>query len=788
MIKNYFKIAWRNIKHNRLYSFLNITGLGVAMAACFILLLYVHFEMSYDHQNERLDRIYQVYTHFSSNGQLLTNSSTPVQVAGVLKKDFPAVEEAAVASTRGKMLFGINDRLVRLETLAASASLSNIFSFRFLKGSPQYIPADASSVVISRSAAEKLFGNENAVGQTIKYNNDRLLQVAAVMEDLPENASLQFDVLIPWEGLLAEEPWIKEEGWYNYSFTTYLLAKENTDIAALNKGVEGILLKYDNNKSNKLFLYPFSRVHLYDAFKDGLPDGGRIQLVRLMLIMACSILLIGCINFMNMSTARSVKRAREVGVLKTVGAPRKSLITQFLSESMLMAVIAFIFALALTIVLLPFFNTLLQLKLSIPYDNPIVGLAVTGVILFTGLVAGSYPAFFLSSFRPVKVLKGSIAGVGKASVRPRQVLVVVQFTFAICLILSSIMIYRQVQYVKNRPLGYNNRGLIEFLPEGDLYKNFEVFRREAINANAIVDGTHSGSGINQSFGSTWGVTWPGQLAGEDKMMISQMATGYNFISTMGLSLVQGRDFSEAYPGDSTAVILNEAAVKMMRLEQPLGQTIKWQGANRQVVGVVKDFSYNNPFDLSKPVIIGFKKDWIGNITLRLHPGLPPSVSLAKLDNLLKKMNPGYPFDYRFTDEIFAEKFHAEQMLGNLALAFTVLSVVISCLGLFGLAAFSAEQRQKEIGIRKVLGASIGSIWLHLSREFVGLVGIAFIIGATASVYIMREWLMKFEYHTNVSLLVLMATLALALLICLLTVSFQSIKAATINPVKSLKTE
>lgn len=773
---------------NRLYSFLNITGLSVAMAACFILLLYVYFEVNYDRQNEKLDRIYQVYTNFLNNNEWSTGSSTPVQVAGVLKKDFPAVEEAAVASGLGKILFSINDRQVRLETLAASASLSDIFTFRFLPGGPQRMPADASSVVISRSAAKKLFGNENAVGQTIKYNNSRLLSVAAVMEDLPANASVQFDALLPWEVLLAEEPWIKGEGWYNYSFTTYLLAKKNTDIAALDKGVKGILLKYDNNKSNQLFIYPFSRVHLYDVFKAGLPDGGRIRLVWLMLVMACSILLIGCINFMNMSTARSVKRAKEVGVRKTIGAPRRSLIVQFLSESMLTAVIAFVFALTLTIALLPFFNTLLQLKLSIPYHNPNVWLAVTGIILFTGLIAGSYPAFFLSSFRPVKVLKGSIAGAGKTSVRPRQVLVVVQFAFSICLILCSIMIYRQVQHVKDRPLGYNNNGLIEFLPEGYLYNNFEVFRREAINAKAIIDGALSGSGINESFGSTWGVTWPGQLAGEDKMMISQMATGYHFISTMGLTLTQGRDFSEAYPSDSTAVILNEAAVKMMRLKQPLGQTIRWQGADRQVVGVVKDFSYNNPFDLSKPMVIGLKKDWIGNITLKLNPELSVSASLAKLDSLLKKMNPGYPFDYRFTDDIFAGKFHAEQVLGSLALVFTILSVVISCLGLFGLAAFSAEQRQKEMGIRKVLGAGIGSIWLHLSREFVGLVGIAFITGATASGYLMNEWLMKYEYHTHVSLLVLIATLTLALLICLLTVSYQAIRVAVANPVKALRTE
>ena len=788
MIRNYFKTAWRNLAGNRFYSLINITGLGVAMTACFILLLYVYFEVSFDRHNEKLDRIYKVYTNFRNNDEWSTGRHTPVQVADVLKEDFPVVEEAAVAYGPGKMLFSVDDRQVRLETLAASASLSGIFTFRFLPGSPQHIPADASSVVISRSAAKRLFGNENVIGRTLKHKNKYLLKVAAVVEDLPANSSLQFEALIPWEVLVAEEPSIKEQGWYNYSFITYLLTKENADIAALNKEVGGILLRYDKNKNNKLFIYPFADTHLYDEFKNGLPEGGRIRLVRLMLIMAGGILLIGCINFMNMSTARSLKRAREVGVRKAVGAPRKLLIAQFLGESMLTAAIAFVFALVLTIALLPAFNSLLQLKLSVPYGSPAAWLIVTGVIVFTGFIAGSYPAFFLSSFRPVKVLKGGITGAGRASVRPRQALVVVQFSFAICLILSSIMIYRQVQHVKNRPLGYDNRGLIEFSPEGSLYRNFEAFRREAINASAIVDGTLSASGINESFGSTWGVTWPGQLPGEEKLMISQMAATYHFISTMGLTLTQGRDFSEAYPSDSAAIILNEAAVKMMRLEQPLGQTLKWQGADRHVVGVVKDFSYNNPFDLSKPIVIGFRKDWVENVTLKLNPGLPVSESLAKLDQLLKKINPGYPFDYRFTDEIFAEKFRAEQMLGSLAFAFTLLSVLISCLGLFGLATFSAEQRQKEIGIRKVLGASIGSIWLSLSGEFAGLVGIAFIIGAAASGYVMKQWLMKYEYHTNVSPAVLIATLVLVLLICMLTVSFQAVRVAVANPMRSLRAE
>ncbi|HEX7756076.1 MAG TPA: ABC transporter permease [Niabella sp.] len=788
MFKNYFKIAWRNLMRNRLYGSLNIIGLGIAMAACFILLLYVQEEFSYDRHNEKLPRIYQVYTNFKNNNTISTGKLTPVGVATAAKKDFPQVEEAAVTSGLGTMLLGKEDRMFRLETLAASPSFFNIFSCSFLQGNPGSLLKGTASVVLTRSSAEKIFGKTDVVGETVQYDKDHLLQVAAVIDDLPLNSSIRFDVLIPWDTYAGIEQWVKENAWYNYSFNSYILTKEHTDIPALNTAFDKMLLSVDNNKDNHLFIYPFSKVHLYDEFKEGMPSGGRIELVHLFLILALCILIIGAINFMNMGTARSVKRAREVGIRKAIGARRNLLMLQFVSESVLLALLSFILALVLIITLLPLFNRLMQLHLMIPYNEVPAWIFAGGVVLFTGLFAGSYPAFFLSSFNPVKVLKGSLNSAGKGPAKPRQVLVIIQFTFATCLILSSIVIFKQVHYVKNRPLGYNNKGLIELLPEGNLGTQFEVFREAAIRSGAIADGAISASGINNSNGSTFGVVWPGQLAGEDKMMISQITSRYHFVTTMGLQLTAGRDFSEAYPADSNAILLNEAAVKMMRLKNPVGQKIKWQGRNRDVVGVVRDFSINNPYDLSKPVIIGYMKDWIGNITLRLNPDLPVNESLNRIRQLLKQWNPGYPFDYKFTDAVFAEKFQSEEKLGTLAMLFTVLSVIISCLGLFGLVAFSAEQRQKEIGIRKVLGASVSNIWLNLSKEFVLLVLISFIIGSALSGYLMKEWLLRYEYHTRISAVVLIATLLLAVLICLLTISFQAIKAAIANPVKALRSE
>ena len=788
MFKNYLITTWRNLIRNRLYGVLNIAGLGIAMAACFILLLYVYHEFSYDRHNEKLDRIYQVYTNFKNNNEITTGKSTPVGVAQVAKQDFPQVEEAAVTAPQGERLFGNGDRIFRLETLAASPSLFSIFSFSFLQGSPSALLKDRASVVLTRSSARKIFGRIDVTGETVQYNKTHPLQIAAVIEDLPVNASIRFDALIPWHTFLGIEQWVKDEAWYNYSFSSYILTKEHTDTHALNSAFDKMLLRVDHNKDNHLFLFPFSKAHLYDAFKNGVQSGGRIEYVRLFLILALCILITGCINFMNMSTARSVKRAREVGIRKAIGARRNLLIAQFISESVLMAVMSFVIALMLMIVLMPVFNRLMQLQLVIPYRGVRAWMLAGAVVLLTGLFAGSYPAFFLSSFSPVKVLKGGLNNTGKASIRPRQVLVIIQFAFATCLILSSILIFKQVHYVKSRPLGYNNKGLIELLPEGNLEKDFEIFRREGIRSGAIVDGAISGSGINNSFGNTFGVVWPGQLAGEDKTMISQIATGYHFVSTMGLQLTAGRDFSEAYPADSNAVILNKAAVQMMRLENPIGQRIKWQGRDREVVGVVKDFSINNPYDLSKPVIIGYMKDWIGNITLRLNPALPVNESLGRLGLLQKQLNPGYPFDFKFTDAVFAGKFQSEQKLGTLALLFTVLSVIISCLGLFGLVAFSAEQRRKEIGIRKVLGASVGNVWLNLSREFVLLVLISFVIGATVSAYVMKGWLLGYEYHTSVNVMVFIITLLLALTICLFTVSVQAIRAAVANPVAALRSE
>ena len=581
---------------------------------------------------------------------------------------------------------------------------------------------------------------------------------------------------------------MKTSGWGNYSFQTFAMLKPGVSLTSVNSKLKYLVKRYDpNNKENTMFLYPFTRLHLYSDFKNGLNTGGRIDSVKLFLFLAIGILIIACINFMNLSTARSERRAREVGVRKAVGARRFALIQQFMGESLLMAFVALIISMVLVVLLIPFFNDIIHLQLSLPYNNLWAWGAALGVTIFTGLVAGSYPALFLSSFKPLKVLKGQVITT-KGTVAPRQALVIVQFTFAVCLILSSIFIYKQINYIKDRPVGYDRAGLVDLPVEGVMVNKFENFRRDAINAGAITDGAMTSMSIANNGSSSWGITWQGQLPGEDKLPIDQMAATYHFVNTYGVKLIEGRDFSIAYPSDTAAIILNQAAVKLMRFKEPLGQMVKYQGKNCKVVGVIENFVWGSPYEPVKPAIVGFIKDWTGNIALRLNPKKSISASLNILQGIYKKYNPQYPFEYKFTDEKFNQKFNNERLLGTMSAGFTCLAVVISCLGLFGLASFSAEQRKKEIGIRKVLGATTGHLWFNLSQEFVRLVIISFIIGSAISWYYIHQWLYKYTYHTSISIWVFIITMFLSLTICLLTVSWQAIKAALMNPVKSLRSE
>ena len=788
MIKNYFKVAWRNLKRNSLYSLINIGGLAIGMTVSFMLLIYVYNEFSFDKFNTNTDRLYRVLRNQPSNGELMTNGATPIPLAPAMLKDYPELDKVTRTNWPYDILMNYKNKGLKLNTMAADPSLLDMFSFDFVRGDKNSALKDISSIVLTESGAKGLFGDANPIGQVVRFNNKTPLKVTAVIKDNPVNSTFNFNALISWDQLAAQQSWIKTSGWGNYSFMTYAMLKPGASFEKVNAKLKGIVAKYDpNNKENTIFLYPFAQYHLYSDFKNSKAVGGEIEHVRLFMFLAIGILLIACINFMNLSTARSERRAREVGIRKAIGARRGGLVAQFMGESLLMAFISFLFSLALIWLLIDKFSTIIHVQLAVPYNNVFAWLAALGVILVTGIVAGSYPALFLSSFRPVKVLKGQVVSV-KSTVTPRKILVVIQFAFATFLILSSIFIYKQIIYLKNRPVGYDQRGLVELPDEGNMDKQFENFRRDAINAGAITDGALTGNSISNNNSSSWGITWSGQLPGEDKLPIDQIAVTYHFVNTYGLKLIEGRDFSEAYPADSLGIILNQAAVKLMRFKEPLGQIVKYQGNQCKVVGVVENFVWGSPHEPVKPAIIGFIKGWTGSIGLRLNPAKSVSNSMAIIQDIYKKYNPDYPFEFKFVDEKFANKFRTEKMLGNMAIGFTCLAIIISCLGLFGLASFSAEQRRKEIGIRKVLGASISNLWFNLSREFVWLVMIAFPFGALFSWFMVDKWMKDFTYRTSLSWWVFIATMVISLLICMATVSWQAIKAAVTNPVRNLRNE
>jgi len=787
MLKNYIKIAWRNILRNKLYSLINIGGLAIGMAISFVLLLYVYNEFSFDRFNVNKDNLYQVFRNQPNNGEIKTRPFTQYKLGEILKQNFPEVVNTAHTSEPADILMKFKDNGIKVSTLTTDPALLDMFTFDFIAGNKASL-SEPESIVITESVAKAIFGDTDPVGQVIRYADTFPLKVTAVIKDNPRNSNFAFKALISWKTLVAHYNWMGDAGMSNYSYYTYVQLKPGIDFNSVNPKIKNLLGKYSaSEKEVKLFLYPYTRLHLHSEFKNGVNSGGSIEYVRLFLFLAIGILLIACINFMNLATARSGKRAREIGVRKAIGAQRWSLIKQFMSESLAMVSLSLIIAIGLMCVLLPVFNASLGTLLVMPFGNVGAWLAALSVTLLTGLLAGAYPAIFLSSFKAVNVLKGQVIN-PQATVRPRQVLVVVQFTFAICLILFSITIYKQINYIKDRPVGYNRGGLIEMPLDGSMYGDFERFRQEAIDIGAITDGAKTSSKITFNDAFVWNVNWPGQVAGEEKIPFDCMAVTYHFINTYGLKLIEGRDFSKDFLSDSTGIILNEASVKLMRLKNPIGQRVKWMDKNCTVVGVVKNFVWSSPYEPVKPAIIGFSKDWVGSLGLRLNPNAPVSQSLDKLQQLYKKYNPAYQFEYSFTDDNFRLKFNNERLLGTMSAGFTLLAIMISCLGLFALAAFSAERRSKEIGIRKIMGASISSLWFTLSGEFAKLVLISFIIGSAISWFSIGQWLTKYTYHTSISVWMFVATMLISLLICFITVSWQAVKAAFANPVKSLRSE
>lgn len=785
MLKNYLKVALRSLWRQKGYSFINIFGLSIGLTSAFLILLWINDELNYDRFHKKEDQIYKAWNRSFHDGALRCWDVTPAPLGPALKSEFPEIQEMSRKSWPGARLLQVGEKSLMIKGCHVDPGFITIFSFPLIQGDKKTALDDPYSIILTESLARRLFGDEDPMNKIIRYNDADNLKVTGVMRDHPSNTDFTFEYLITWEYKvkLGEE----YSYWGNNSYHTYVELTKNATLRDVNNKIRDITIRNsEGDEDTEVFLHSIKNWRLYSEFTNGKISGGRIEYVRLFGIIAGLILLIACINFMNLATARSEKRAKEVGIRKTIGAKRGSLISQFIGESILVSSIALVFGVIFTELSLPFFNELTNKMLYIHYGQLNYWFIGIGFVLFTGFLAGSYPAFYLSSFKPVKVLKGSFRS-GRNVLNPRRVLVVLQFTFSISLIISTIIVYQQIQHAKNRVQGYNKNGLVYHFFTGDIEKNFEKIKQELLDQRVTSSVCKSNHPITQANSNTWGVDWKGKDP-DNKIIFDQMTGSDDFAKTMGIEMVAGRDLNVSqFKTDSFACIINETAARAMRMDEPVGQIIEYDGEEFRIVGVFKDFIWGSPYSKIRPLFVR-GQDWFNVITLRLSNERSISENMKKAEAIFKKYNANFPFNPRFVDEDYARKFRNEQLVGQLSVIFTILTIIISCLGLFGLAAYTAELRTKEIGIRKVLGARITGIVMLISKDFLRLVLIAFVIASVITGYLMQQWLEGYIYRIEISWWIFAMAGSLAALIAVLTVSYQAIRAGYINPVEALRNE
>ena len=787
MFKLNLKIAWRNLWRNKGFSLINMGGLAIGLSSCMILLLYVTYEWGFDKQFSHYDRTYVVY----NNQKTPSQTYSFVAVSGLMEAEVRENVKGVAAVTRStypeENLITYENNRLKKQVLFADPDFLKIFDYTVLKGSPAGLLKNPDGIVLTKTLAYILFHDQDPIGKVIQYDNKTSLKVEAVIEDMPKNASIQADAIASWNLYEAFNPWIKESGWSSNYCMLFVQLKDNTFFETANKQFKGMIKAHNPGTNNEAMLFPLEKWHLYSNFENGVSVGGKIDNLRIFLILAFSILLIACINFMNLSTAKSEKRAREVGVRKAIGSTRKSLISQFLLESVLIALLSTALAFVCIEVSLPYFNDLLGITLNIQYANGYFWLVFIGLALVTGLIAGSYPAFYLSSFEPVKVLKGFKAGKG-ASLSVRKLLVVFQFAFSACLIVCTVVIYQQLQYIKNKPIGYDNKNLIEIFAEGEFAKpqKRQLLKDRLIQAGAITDFTEYSMSLTGSGNNTYGFSWPGKDE-KNSSLVNYRLTTTDFAKTTGMEVISGRDFTKEFT-DSTCVLVNEALVKTMGMKDPVGKIVSWGDTKLRIVGVLADYVMGSPYKTPMPLFIVQDPYQIKNMIMRLNPAGSATSSIEKIKREVVELNPAYPVDIHFVSEQFENKLNEEKLLGTLSNWFGGLAIFISCLGLLGLALYMAVQRKKEISIRKVLGASTGNIMTLLNREFILLVIIANVVAFPVAYIVISKWLAGFEYRVQMSLIPFLIAIGLSIFVAILTVSIQSVKVAKSNPVDALKYE
>lgn len=798
MIKNYFKIAWRNLLKNKVSSFINIGGLAIGMAVAMLIGFWIYDEMSFDHYHQNYSRIARVMQHQTSNGKIYTGMAIPFPLGQELRDKHGSDFKYIVRSSwQGDHILSLGEKKLIQGGAYMDADVAKLLSLKMLKGADDGLK-DMNSVLLSAAAAKAVFGDAEPINQVIKIDNKQDVKVSGVYEDLPANTTFKdLNFIAPWELYVASEPWVKRSmtQWGNNSFQLFAQIADNTDFETVSKHIINTKLDKvppeDKKYNSLIFLHPMKDWHLRSTFENGKNTGGLIEYVRLFLIIGVFVLLLACINFMNLSTARSEKRAKEVGIRKAIGSLRKQLIGQFFTESLLVVVMAFALSLIIVQVALPWFNDVASKQMKVTWLNPYFWLMGIAFALFTGLVAGSYPALYLSSFKPVKVLKGTFRA-GRFAAIPRKVLVIMQFTVSVTLIIGTVIVYRQIQYSKDRPVGYDRNALMMVEMNSPDYANkLDLLRAELTGNGAITQIAESSSPVTDVWSNNGGISWPGKDPNQDADFAT-IWVSHDFGKTVGWQFTAGRDLSKDFLTDSAAIVLNEAAVKFMGIKDPVGTLIQWgegeHARNYHVIGVIKDMVMQSPYEPVKQSMYLLNKYNANWLNLKLNPKQSAQASIAKIEAAFKKYIPSAPFDYKFADDVYDKKFTAEERVGKLAGCFAILAILISCLGLFGLSSFVAEQRTKEIGVRKVLGASVVNLWQMLSKDFVILVLISCVIAGPLAWYYLHSWLEKYSYRTPISIWVFAAAFAGALIITVLTVSFQSIKAALMNPVKSLRSE
>jgi putative ABC transport system permease protein len=800
MFRNYLTIAIRNLQRHRSHSLINIAGLAGGMAIALLIGLWIADEFSFDHYHSNHNRIVQVMIRFEVTGAMrkqaiaagftrMTTYTISSALGPALRRGYDDIfQKTGMIADDGSSLLDVGDKAISVEGEWAQYTIPEIFTFHMLTGSAISLK-DPSTVLISRSAAAALFGHTDPMGKTIRRNNNSAFFVGGVYEDLPENSTFNgVGILLPWEN---NEYLRNNTDWGDHSAHLYGLLAGNTTAEQATDRIKdlpdhGSYKEKNPEVKETLMTYPLDRIHLHGDFNWGVPDGGRIQFVWFFGIIGTFVLLLACINFMNLSTARSEQRAKEVGIRKTLGSFRSQLIAQFLGESILLALLAFVLAASLAYLSLPFFNGIAAKHLLFPADSPAFWAIALGFTVLTGILAGSYPAFYLSAFRPVKVLKGLIRA-GRAGALPRQVLVTLQFTVSLSLIIGTIVVFRQIQVAKDRPIGYTREGLITVPINTDTLRQSIGALRNELMRTGMVAGVAESSLPTTSFMNGNSMAWEGQTEDQKYLNFHNVNITPEFGPTVGWTVLKGRDLSRDFSTDSNSMLINVTAMKAAGFKNPIGQRITFNGKPYTVVGVVNDMLANSPYEPIEPAIfLGYGQ--MDYFTIRLRPGRSVHASLAALASVFSKFNPASPFIYQFNDDEYAQKFATETRIGSLAAFFAGLAIFISCLGLFGLASFVAEQRTKEIGVRKVLGAGVFSLWALLSKDFLRLVVLSMIISMPLVFLGMHRWLEHYAYRTALSWWIFASAGAGILLITLLTVSFQALKAALMNPVRSLRTE